>query len=150
MRSDEYRNKALLRRFYEELWSQGDLGAIPELVAEDFVDHHPLPDALPGREGLAALITTWRRAFPDMCEACEDLIAEGDRVVGRFTMRGTHNGEFMGVAPTGRRVTMSGIDIVRVAGGKIVEFWYGEHLLELMQQLGAVPGFTADYAAQDE
>jgi predicted ester cyclase len=65
-------------------------------------------------------------------------------------MRGTHSSEFMGVPPMGRRVTMSGIDIVRVAGGKITEFWYGEHLLELMQQLGAVPEFAADYAARDE
>ena len=148
--SDGDRNKALLRRFYEELWTKGDLEAISELVAENYVDHHPLPGTPPGREGLAALITTWRRAFPDMCETCEDLIAEGDKVVGRFTMRGTHSGEFMGVPPTGRRVTMSGIDIVRVAGGKIAEFWYGEHLLELMQQLGAVPDFAVDYSARDE
>jgi steroid delta-isomerase-like uncharacterized protein len=148
--SDEDRNKALLHRFYEELWSQGDLEAIPELVAENFVDHHALPGAPPGREGLAALVTTWRTAFPDMRETVEDLVAEGDKVVGRFTMRGTHSGEFMGVPPTGRSVTMSGIDIVRVAGGKIAEFWYGEHLLELMQQLGAVPDFTADYATRDE
>ena len=148
--SDEDRNKALSRRFYDELWSQGDLEAIPELVSEDFVDHHPLPGAPPGREGLAALVTTWRTAFPDMRETCEDLIAEGDKVVGRFTMRGTHGGEFIGVLPTGRSVTMSGIDIFRVAGGKIVEFWYAERLLELMQQLGAVPDFTAGYAARDE
>jgi predicted ester cyclase len=65
-------------------------------------------------------------------------------------MRGTHGDEFMGVPPTGRSVTMSGINIVRVAGGKIAEFWYGEHLLELMQQLGAVPDYTADYAARGE
>jgi steroid delta-isomerase-like uncharacterized protein len=148
--SDEDRNKALLRRIYEELWSQGDLEAIPELVAENFVDHHPLPGAPPGREGLAALATTWRTAFPDMCEMAEDLIAEGDKVVGRFTMRGTHSGQFMGVPPTGQRVTMSRIDIVRIAGGKIAEFWYGEHLLELMQQLGAVPGFAASYTLRDE
>jgi steroid delta-isomerase-like uncharacterized protein len=147
--SDGDRNKALLRRFYEELWSQGNLEAIPELVAEDFVDHHPLSGAPPGREGLAALVTMWRTAFPDMRETCEDLISEGDKVVGRFTMHGTHSGEFMGVPPTGRSVTMSGIDIVRVAGGKIAEFWYGEHLLELMQQLGAVPNFAADYAADE-
>jgi steroid delta-isomerase-like uncharacterized protein len=148
--SDEDRNKALLRRFYEELWSQGDLEAIPELVAENFVDHHPLPGAPPGREGLAALVTTWRTAFPDMREMVEDLIAEGDKVVGRFTMRGTHSGQFMGVPPTGQRVKMSGIDIVRIAGGKIAEFWYGEHLLELMQQLRAVPGFAASYTLRDE
>jgi ketosteroid isomerase-like protein len=77
--SDEDRNKALLHRFYEELWSQGDLEAIPELVAENFVDHHALPGAPPGREGLAALVTTWRTAFPDMRETVEDLVAEGDR-----------------------------------------------------------------------
>jgi steroid delta-isomerase-like uncharacterized protein len=148
--SDEARNKALLRRFYEELWTKGNLEVIPELVAEDFVDHHALPGAPPGRERLAALVTTWRTAFPDMRETCEDLIAEGDKVVGRFTMSGTHSGAFMGVPPTGRRVTMSGIDIVRVVEGKITEFWYGEHLLELMQQLGAVPDFAADYAARDE
>ena len=128
----------------------GDLEAIPELVAENFVDHHPLPGAAPGREGLAALVTTWRTAFPDMREMVEDLIAEGDKVVGRFTMRGTHSGQFMGVPPTGQRVTMSGIDIVRIAGGKIAQFWYGEHLLELMQQLGAVPGFAASSTLRDE
>ena len=148
--SEEDRNKALLRRFYEELWSKGNLEAIPELVAGDFVDHHPLPGAPPGLEGLAALVVMWRTAFPDMREICEDLISEGDKVVGRFTMRGTHTGEFMGVPPTGRRVTMSGIDIVRVAGGKISEFWYGEHLLELMQQLGAVPDFAAGSRTRDE
>jgi steroid delta-isomerase-like uncharacterized protein len=148
--SDEARNKALLRRFYEELWTKGNLEVIPELVAEDFVDHHALPGAPPGREGLAALVTTWRTAFPDMRETVEDLISEGDKVVGRFTMRGTHSGEFMGVPPTGRSVAMSGIDIVRVAGGKIAEFWYGEHLLELMQQVGAIQSFPADYAVRDE
>ena len=67
--SVEDHNKALLRRFYEELWSQGDLKVIPELVAEDFVDHHALPGAPSGREGLAALVTIWRTAFPDMREA---------------------------------------------------------------------------------
>jgi predicted ester cyclase len=148
--SDGDRNKALLRRFCEELWSQGDLGAIPELVTEDFVDHYPLPGAPPGREGLAALITPWRWAFPDKSETCEDLIAEGDKVVGRFAMRGAHKGEFMSVPPTGKRVTMGAVDIARVAGGKIAEFWYGEHLLELMQQLGAVPDFAASSEAGDE
>jgi steroid delta-isomerase-like uncharacterized protein len=148
--SDEDRSQALLRRFCEEFWSRDNLEAIPELVAEDFVDHHPLLGAPPGLEGLAALVTTWRTACSDMRETVEDLISEGDKVVGRFTMRGTHSGEFMGVPPTGRSVAMSGIDIVRVAGGKIAEFWYGEHLLELMQQVGAIQSFSADYAVRDE
>jgi steroid delta-isomerase-like uncharacterized protein len=148
--SEEDRNKALWRRFYEELWSQGNLEAILELVAEDFFDHHPLPGAPPGREGLAALVTTWRTAFPDMRETVKDLISEGDKVVGRFTMRRTHSGEFMGVPPTGRSVTMSGIDIVRLVGGKIAEFWYGEHLLEPIQQLGAVLNFGASRTSRNE
>jgi predicted ester cyclase len=133
--SDGDRNKALLRRFYEELWTKGNLEPIPELLAEDFVNHHPLPGAAPGREGLAALVTAWRTAFSDMRETCEDLIAEGDKVVGRFTMSGTPMNSSLCVPPTGRRVTMSAIDIVRVAGGKITEFWYSEHLLELLQKL---------------
>jgi predicted ester cyclase len=108
------------------------------------------PAARSGREGLAALVSTWQIAFPDMRETCEDLIAEGDKVIGRFTLRRTQSGEFMGVPPTGRSVTMSGIDIVRVAGGKIVEFWYGEHLLELTQQLGAVSDFAASSEAREE
>lgn len=141
--SEEVRNKALMRRFYEELWSKGNLEAIPELVAEDFVDHQAPVGQPSGREELAGLVVMWRIGFPDMQETVEDLISEGDKVVGRFRMRGTHRGDFMGVAPTGRSVTMSGIDVVRVADGKISEFWYAEQMLELMQQLGAAPDFTA-------
>jgi steroid delta-isomerase-like uncharacterized protein len=148
--SEEDRDNALSRSFYEVLWSQGNLEAMLELVVKDFFDHHPLPGVPPWREGLTALVTTWRTAFLDMRETVKDLISEGDKVVGRFTMRGTHSGEFMGVPPTGRSVAMSGIDIVRVAGGKIAEFWYGEHLLELMQQVGAIQSFPADYAVRDE
>jgi predicted ester cyclase len=122
---------------------------IPELLAEDFVDDHALSGTPPGREGLAALVATCRTAFLDMCETCEELIAFGDQLLGRFTMSGRRSGEFMDV-PLWARVTMSGIDIVRVAGGKITEFWCGEHLLELMHQRGAVPDFAANYAAQDE
>lgn len=141
--SEKVRNEALMRRFYEELWSRGNLEAIPELVAENFVDHQAPVGQTSGREVLAGLVVMWRTGFPDMQETVEDLISEGDKVVGRFLMRGTHRGEFMGVAPTGRSVTMGGIDVVRVAGGKISEFWYAEQMLELMQQLGAAPVFTA-------
>ena len=140
---EEVRNEALMRRFYEELWSRGNLEAIPELVAEDFVDHQAPAGHPPGREELAGLVLMWRSGFPDMHETVQDLISEGDKVVGRFLMRGTHRGEFMGVAPTGRSVTMSGIDVVRVANGRISEFWYAEQTLELMQQPGAAPVLTA-------
>ena len=140
---EEVRNKTLMRRFYEELWSRGNLEAIPELVAEDFVDHQAPAGQTYGREALAGLVLMWRTGFPDMRETVEDLISEGDKVAGRFLMRGTHRGEFMGIAPTGRSVTMSGIDIVRITEGKISEFWYAEQTLELMQQLGAAPVFAA-------
>ncbi len=140
---EEVRNKALMRRFYKELWSRGNLEAIPELVAEDFVDHQAPVGQPSGREELAGLVLMWRTGFPDMEETVENLISEGDKVTGRFLMRGTHRGEFMGVAPTGRSVTMSGIDIVRITEGKISEFWYAEQTLELLQQLGAAPTFTA-------
>ncbi len=140
---EEAKNKALMRSFYEELWSRGNLEAIPELVAEDFVDHGSPPGETSGREALAGLVVMWRAGFPDMEESVEDLISQGDKVVGRFLMRGTHRFEFMGVAPTGRSVAMSGIDVVRVVDGKISEFWYAEQTLELMQQLGAAPIFTA-------
>jgi steroid delta-isomerase-like uncharacterized protein len=140
---EEARNEALMRRFYEELWSRGNLEAIPELVADDFVDHQVPVGQTSGREALAGLVVMWRTGFPDMQETVEDLISKGDKVVGRFLMRGTHRGEFMGIAPTGRSVTMSGIDMVRVADGKISEFWYAEQTLELMQQLGAAPVFAA-------
>ncbi|HEX6709107.1 MAG TPA: ester cyclase [Rubrobacter sp.] len=144
--SDQDRNKALLRRLCEEFWSKGDLEAIPELLAQDFFDHRSLLGTPPGREGLATLETTRRTAFPVMRKTCEDLIAKGDQILCRLTMHGTPMNSLLSVPPTGRRVTMSGIDIVRAAGGKIAGFCYGEHL----RQLGAVPGFAADYAGREE
>ena len=140
---EEVRNRALMRRFYEELWSRGNLEAIPELVAEDFVDHQAPVGQPSGREELAGLVLMWRTGFPGMQGTVEDLISEVDKVVGRFLLRGTQRGEFMGVAPTGRSATMSGIDTVRVANGKISEFWYAEQTLELVQQLGAAPDLAA-------
>jgi steroid delta-isomerase-like uncharacterized protein len=129
-------NKAVLRRFYREFWSEGRHEVIDELLSDDYVDHQPLPGSPSGKSGFAALLTTWRTGFPDMQEEVQDLIAEGDKVVGRFTMSGTHTGEFLGLAPTGRRVSMTGIDVVRIRDGRIVEFWYGEQLHDLLQQLG--------------
>lgn len=136
-------NKALMRRFYEEFWCKGNADAVGELVHADFIDHQEPVDGPPGRrhglEAMKALVRDWRAGFPDMSETIEDLIAEGDRVCGRFTLRGTHRGEFRGIPPTGRAIEISGIDVVRVAGGKIIEFWYSEDTLGLYQQLGAFP-----------
>jgi steroid delta-isomerase-like uncharacterized protein len=130
-------NKAILRRTYDEWWNAGDTSSVEELVAEDYVDHSPNVSGT-GRAALTELILEFRRGFPDMVETLEDAVAEGDLVVGRFRMRGTHAGTFLGIPPTGRTVEMTGIDIYRITHGRIVEMWYNEDLLGMMRQLGAV------------
>jgi len=132
-------NKEIMRRFYEEFWCKSNVDAVDELVDPDFVDHQWPADWPQGLEGLKMLIRNLRKAFPDMHETVEDIIAEGDKVVGRFTLHGTHNGEFLGIPPTGKRVKMDGIDILRIKNGKIVEFWYKEDTLGLFGQLGVFP-----------
>jgi steroid delta-isomerase-like uncharacterized protein len=136
MAADE--NKATLQRVYQA-FGAGDLAALDGLFAADFVDHSALPGQAPGLAGTKQTIALFRGAFPDLQLAVEDLVAEGDQVVARVTMRGTHRGELMGIAPTGKAVTMAGMDLVRLAGGKIAERWGQEDMLGLMQQLGAIP-----------
>jgi len=132
--------KGLVRRFYEEIWKNGNLGIIDELCASDFVDHNPPPPGLaPGLEGAKQVFTMFRRAFPDMQFTVEDQIAEGDKVVSRGTFRGTHKGELMGIPPTGKQGKMTVIDIIRIVDGKMVERWGEMDMLGLMQQLGVAP-----------
>lgn len=132
-------NKSLMRRFYEEFWCKGNADAVDELAAPDFVDHQ-LPAGWPqGRDGLKKLVREWRTGFPDMHETIEDLIAEGDRVTGRFILTGTHQGPFLGIDPTGEQVRLSGIDIVRMEDGRIAEWWYSEDTMGLLRQLGQLP-----------
>ncbi len=131
-------NKALNRRFVEEVINQGNIEAIDELIDPGVVDH-AVPAGFPtGREGAKQFFAMMRSAFPDLHLTIEDMIAEGDKVVMRSTWSGTHQGEFMGISATGRRVTVSAIDISRVADGRIVEHWEQSDALGLMQQLGVV------------
>ncbi|MFQ5901607.1 MAG: ester cyclase [Thermodesulfobacteriota bacterium] len=133
-------NKAIMRRWYEEVLNKGNLAVVDELIATDCVDHNPLAPELPaGLEGVKQGFTMFRTAFPDVRVTVEDMIAEGDKVVSRLTLRGTHKGEFMGIAPAGKQVTVASIDIVRIAGGKMVEHWDVIDELSMMQQLGVVP-----------
>jgi predicted ester cyclase len=136
-------NKALFRRWCEVI-SQNRLDRVEEIVAPDEVDH-ALPPGIPsGLEGVKQLFTLLHTAFPDLQIDIEDLIAEGDKVMGRVRARGTHVGEFMGIAPTGKPVSFNAVDVVRVAGGKIVERWSQADNLALLQQLGVpAPGQTA-------
>ncbi len=132
-------NKALYRRYSEAL-SQRDYARFDELFAPTYVYHAPgLPDLPPGPEGLKQLVSGYVAAFPDVQATIEDLIADGDTVVARLTYRGTHQGAFQGIAPTGKQISMSSIDIVRIADGKIVEEWESPDNLGLLQQLGVVP-----------
>ena len=132
-------NKTLLRRDAEEVWNQGNLDAVDELFATDVILHAAPPGVPPGAKGVKQLIAGYRAALPDFHLTIEDLIAEGDRVVNRWSMTGTHNGELMGIPPTGKKVTSTGISIVRIADGKIAEVWGASDQLGLMQQLGAIP-----------
>ena len=132
-------NKALFRRATEEVFNKGNLDAIDEFMAPDMVDHSLVPGQDPGPEGFKKLVTMFRAAFPDLHSTVEDLIAEGDKVVGRMTTRGTHQGEFMGIAATGKQIEFSEIHIIRIAGGKAVEHWGISDDMGMMQQLGVIP-----------
>ncbi len=130
-------NKALIRRFFELGPSSGDMKSANALLSPNFALHTPLPSA-PGIQGINDVITACRAAFEHLNVTVEDMVAEGDRVAARFTARGIHNGSFMGLPPTGKPVTMTGIEIFRIENGRIVELWGEANLLGLMQQLGII------------
>jgi steroid delta-isomerase-like uncharacterized protein len=131
-------NKNIARRFFEEGPSKGDLNAANELLAPNFALHTPLPSA-PGIQGLDDVITACRAAFEHLNVSIEDMVTEDDKVAARFTARGIHKGAFMGLPPTGKSITMTGIEIFRIENGKIAELWGEANLLGLMQQLGILP-----------
>ena len=136
MSAEAYRT--LARRFVEDVWDKGDLAAVEEVFSRDVVDHHAVWPA-PGVEGQKQLLTAFRTAFPDLHVTSDDILVDGDRIAVRWTARGTHQGELLGIPATGKQVTITGIDILRVADGKIVERWAEDNGLALMQQLGVVP-----------
>jgi steroid delta-isomerase-like uncharacterized protein len=133
-------NKALVRRYFEEIWDKGNLDLIDELFTTNFVRHGPTgtEGEVRGLEEFKGLVSMYRSAFPDLQVPIEDLVAEGDRVVSRWRTRGTHEGELMGIAPTGNQASVTGILIDRISGGKIEEEWVDYDTLHLMQQIGAV------------
>ncbi len=135
----EQENKALNRRFVEEVINQGNIDAIDDLIDLGVVDHAAPPGFPAGREGARQFATMMRSAFPDVHLTIEELIAQRDKVVVRSTWSGTHQGDFMGIRATGKQVTVSQIDISRVADGRMVEHWGQFDALGLMQQLGVAP-----------
>ena len=133
------KNKAIVHRSYEEVWHQGKLEVIDEIFAADFISHDPVAGEIRGVEGLKQYAPMVLTAFPDFQITTEDQIAEGDKVVTRWSSTGTHKGELMGIPPTGVQVTVTGIRISRITGGKILEDWTSWDTLGVLQQLGVIP-----------
>jgi predicted ester cyclase len=134
-------NKAIARRALEELFSaQGDLDVADEIISPNYIGHDPVsPEDVRGPEGAKETALMYRNAFPDVQLSVEDQLAEGDMVATRWIASGTHQGELMGIAPSGNRVTVSGTSIERIVNGKIEETWDNYDALGMMQQIGAIP-----------
>jgi len=132
-------NKAMVRRLME-VWNTGDVAVLDEVIAADAVSHDPsTPDMGAGPEGVKRLMTMYRAAFPDITFTVEDQVADGDMVATRWTSYGTHRAALMGIPPTGKSATVTGMQIDRFAGGKIAETWVNWDTMGLMRQLGVIP-----------
>ena len=134
-------NKAVVRRFLVEMFSQGKLAVADEIVAPEHVDRGPgtVPGLPPGPEGTKMFVTVYRNAFPDVQFTIDEQIAEGDKVVTRWTARGTHKGELAGIQPTGKSSTVTGMTVDRFMNGKVVESWGIFDQFGMLQQLGVIP-----------
>ena|SRR5687767_1824900 len=138
-------SRELARRLTEECWDRSDVRALDELLAPYFVDRDPGPGQGPGPDGYKQMAAAYFGAFSDFRVRNEDVVAEGDKAVLRWTARGRHTGPLMGITPTGREVTLRGIDVIRVEGGRVAERWGEFDVYGLLQQLGVIPaaGTTA-------
>lgn len=132
-------NRELIRRFYDEGWTQNDLSVYDELVQEDFVDHQALPGLPPGREGFKGLNVMFRAAFPDLRVDIDNVVAEEDKVGCRWRSTGTHEGELFGIPPTGSKVDVTATVFYRVENGRLAEGWIARDDVGLMRQLGVIP-----------
>ena len=132
-------NKAVVHRYVEDGYNAGNMAVIDELFATEFVNHDPSAPTVRDLEGLKQLILAQHAAFADVRTTIEDLVADGDKVVKRFIVRGTHTGDFNGIPATGKQFTLEGIDILRLVNGKIQEIWIGYDMLGVLQQLGVMP-----------
>jgi steroid delta-isomerase-like uncharacterized protein len=141
-------NKAIVRRLFAELWNTGNLSVADEIFSPNYAHHDPsMPDFGRGPESEKKRATLYRTAFPDLHLTIEDVIAEGETVMTRWSGRGTHKGELDGIAPTGKQFTISGVTVARVSNGKIAEGYVNWDAQGLMQQLGVVPQPAKSMAA---
>jgi steroid delta-isomerase-like uncharacterized protein len=133
-------NKRISWRLQEEVFGQGNLKSVDELLAPDYLSHAPGdPELSRGPEDIKQIVRAYHSAFPDINFTVEKQVAEGDMVVTRWIARGTHRGEFMGIPPSGRRIEVSGMSMDRISRGRIVENWNNWEALEMMRQIGAIP-----------
>jgi len=140
-------NKAIVRRLFAELWNTGNLSMADQIFAPTYEHHDPsTPDFGRGPDSEKKRATLYRTAFPDLHLTIEDVIAEGETVMTRWSCRGNHKGELNGIAPTGKQVNISGITVARVSNGKIVEGYVNWDAQGLMQQLGVVPQLAKSMA----
>lgn len=123
-------HRARLQKTYErwlhEVWGNGNVEIVDEVLADSFVDHRPIPRFGPTREGHKRLAADWHAAFPDMKLMIEDVVIKGDRLVGRYSGRGTHRGVFAGIPATGAAVSFTEVDVIRFEGDRIAEWWHNE------------------------
>ena len=132
--------KANVRKFYEEVMNKGNFSVIDELISDNIVDHSRLPGFPQGKEGTKQIQAMFRSAFPDLKATVEDIVGEGDKIITRATVSGTHKGEFMGIPPTGKSFTINSFDMIRMGpDGKSVEHWGLMDQAGMMQQLGLAP-----------
>jgi steroid delta-isomerase-like uncharacterized protein len=135
------RNKDLVKRAVKEIWNDGNYDDLEEFIAHDFTIHFAAPEEqIHGIDGVKQFYTELRKAFPDIHFTIDAQIAEADKVVTQWTARGTHKGVFRGIPPTGRKFSMTAIDIDRFVDGKVVECWPSMDELGLLRQLGVVLG----------
>ena len=132
-------NKAFIQRVTEEFYNQGKIELAEQFYASTYVHHDPASPQVRDRDGLKEALRAFRAGCPDLHITTDALFAEGDTVTKRWTYHATHTGDLSGLPPTGRRITMSGLELFRLAGGKIVESWLAYDNLSLMQQLGIIP-----------
>jgi steroid delta-isomerase-like uncharacterized protein len=132
-------NKSAVQRFYQEVINERNLELIDEMLTPDFIEHEEVPGLAPGPEGARQFFAMIRAGFPDFQMSIEDVVAEGDKVVVRSTLTGTHKGEFMGIPASEKRISVPVIDILRLADGKVAEHWGLTDNATMMQQLGAAP-----------
>lgn len=141
-------NKTTVLRYYQEVCNEGKIAVLDELCAPDYVNHNPGPGLPSTREGDKLLIAMYRMLFPDLHITIADMLGDGDKIVTRWIGRATHQGAMLGIQPTGRKVTITGIDISRVVNGKLQESWHQEDQIGLMQQLGVLPSLMGSQTSK--